>query len=550
MRWFTLISIALGLVALVPAGGQAQTLHERIDQAMAAKAGGKAAGPAGDAEFLRRAWLDFAGVIPTVEEAARFFADKDPSKRARAIDRLLAGAEYSRRMSQAVTVWLLERRDGQVVPDESWNQFLQESFAANKPWDQLVREVIAADGRDPKTRAAMRFFVDGGRHDLDVMTQDVARLLLGMNLHCAQCHDHPNVPDFKQEHYFGIYSYLKQSKVQNDKSGKAFFIERPAGEKSTFKSVFTQKTSNVGPKLPFGDEVVIPVPEKGQEFIEPAKDGLPGVPKFRSRQVLAEKLTAPANERFTRTSVNYFWFLLMGRGLVHPLDLMHSKNPPSHPELFDALSAEFVKNRFDVKYLLREIALSQTYQRSSVLPEGLAARDAIPEKYLVANAKPLSAEQMAWSAMRATGNLERILAKPVPKASKFTYKDYVNGRLPPPDNIGDVMSLFRATFGNPPGESEVEFSPSAGQSLFLMNEKLILDWLKPANGNLTARVLMLKDSSRITEELYLGILTRLPDQEEKATFTEYLAKHSQRRDAAVSELGWALLTSAEFRLNH
>lgn len=539
--WFTMV--------LSIASGQTPA-HQRIDKEIASKAGGPLAPPADDAEFFRRVHLDLAGIIPTAEQTRQFLADSDPNKRVKIIDALLAGENYARRLGDVVSVWLLDRRPGTVISDPEWTQFVEAAFASNQPWDAFVRDLISADGRDAKTRAGIRFFVDGGRNSPSQTTQDVARIFLGMNLQCAQCHNDPNVRDYEQAHYFGLFAYLRQSKLQSDKMKRSFLIETVAMDKAEYQSVFSNEKRFTGPQLPDRAEVDVPKFKKGEEFESPAQDGLPGVPKFQPRRLLARDLTAPDNRRFVRNTVNRFWFMMMGRGLVHPLDLMHAKNPASHPELLEFLVDDFLTHKFDVKYLLREIALSHAYQRSSMVPEGVKPESVKPESYRVANSRGLSAEQMAWSLMRATGNLERIQAQPRGKDSKFTTKDYLNGKLPVPDNLQDVMSLFVATFGNPAGTPEVEFTPSAGQSLFLMNEKLLQSWLKPQAGNLVDRLAKETDPEKIAEELYLSALTRLPDAEEKSLVRQYLDRYKDRRTDAIGEAAWALLTSAEFRLNH
>ncbi|MEK6238899.1 MAG: DUF1549 and DUF1553 domain-containing protein, partial [Planctomycetales bacterium] len=429
-------------------------LHQRIDALINARAPGKTAGSASDSEFLRRASLDLNGIIPTAAEVRAFLSDGDSEKRAKRIDALIAAPEYARRMREAFTVMLLERRTGNATPAEDWNAFLESSFAANKPWDQFTRELFQADAADEKTRGAVKFFVDGGRADHDQMTRDVARLFLGMNIHCAKCHDHPDVDQFKQADYFGLLAYLNQSKsAKHAKLQRMFLVETAKAAKLEFESVFDPgNKQETGPRLPGGKTVEIPAIEKGQEFAEPPADGLPGVPKFQPRRLLAAHLTEASNRRFVENAVNRFWFLMMGRGLVHPLDMLHAENPASHPKLLALLADEFVAHKFDVQYLLREIALSAAYQRSSVLPEGVSERDAPPHAYRVANAKGLTPEQTAWSMMRAAGVLEEILKKPPAKDSKFNLKDYVNGRIPTPDNFGDAAKLFVAVFGNPPGE--------------------------------------------------------------------------------------------------
>jgi hypothetical protein len=524
--------------------------HARIDKELAAKSGGAMAPRSTDAEFFRRIHLDLAGVIPTATATRQFLSDSDSHKRAKTIDRLLASEDYGRRMRDVVTVWLLERRPGTVITDDDWSRFVEKSFAANKPWDQFVRELIAADGRDSETRPGIRFFIDGGRNNLNQMTLDVGRLFLGMNLQCAQCHNDPNVQEYLQADFYGILAYLRQSKLQNDKKQKSFFIETAAKDKVEFQSVFTNEKKSTGPRLPDGRELDVPVFKKGEEFAQPAKDDLPAIPKFQPRQLLAKDLTSPENRRFARNAVNRFWFMMMGRGLVQPLDLMHGDNPASHPELLEFLVDDFIAHKFDVKRLLREIALSEAYQRSSQLPEGVEADRVKPESYRVANAKGLSAEQIAYSLMQATGNLERIKSAPRPKDQKFTYKDYANGKVAAPDNLPDLMTVFVASFGSPAGTAEVEFTPSAGQALFLLNEKIVLGWLQPQKGNLMERVAAEPDAAKLAEELYLACLTRLPDADEVALVRDYLERHKMRRSEAIADVAWALLTSAEFRLNH
>ncbi len=570
---------------------------------------------ASDEEFLRRVYLDLTGSIPTPAEARAFLAEcagergaggRGPAaggrgsaamgqglgaggqgsgkstkgagtkrqeggaarhtalprpnrnpypypSRERLISRLLASPDYARRLEQAMSVALMERRTGDVVPTAEWNRYLRDSFAANKPWDQLVREIVAADTTDPRVRPALRFFADGRQGDPHRMTQDVARLFLGMNLGCAQCHDHPTVTDYKQAHYFGLYAYLGQSKLHKvAKTNETLLVEAAPTGKVEFASVFTPDTKHAtGPRLLGGMELTVPTFPKGQEFEQPPHDGLPGVPKFRARQILASDLTATASRAFVRTSVNRFWFLMMGRGLVHPLDMDHSGNPPSHPELLDLLTREFATSGFDVKRLLREIAVSETYQRSSRAPAGIDVAKVPPQSYRLGLLKPLSAEQLAWSVMQATGTLPEVMKAGVPEKSRFTYKDYSNDlRAEPPANLPDTLELFAAVFGNPPGEPEVEFQPSMAHSLFLMNEKLVLRWLEPRNGNLADRLQKLADPAALAEELYLSVLTRRPTAEESAEVRAYLEKHAQRRSQAIGELAWALLASAEFRLNH
>jgi hypothetical protein len=230
--------------------------------------------------------------------------------------------------------------------------------------------------------------------------------------------------------------------------------------------------------------------------------------------------------------VNRLWFLMLGRGLVHPLDLHYRGNPPSHPELLDLLAQEFAAHKFDIKWLLRELALTQTYQRSSLLPESAASLPA--ESFLVANEKPLSAEQLLRSMLLATGDLARVS----PNAA---------GETPEFDKLRE---RFVKAFANPPREPETEFAPSVKAALFVLNDSQVLSWLKPQPGNLVVRLAAMTDPVPLAEELYLSVLTRLPTAEEQADVAAILEKHSADRPRAIGQLVWGLLTSTEFAVNH
>ncbi len=518
----------LAVVCSLPAAASAQSLHDLIDREIERQAGGPVSPIADDAEFLRRVYLDLTGRPPISATARQFLGDKSASKRQKLIDQLLASDDYARRMQEACTAMLLERRKEATVPDAAWTKYLRDSFAANKPWDKLVGELLFSEpGPDKKPQPQAKFFLAAGRADMHLKTQDVSRLFLGRDIMCAQCHNHPSVDDFLQADYFGLFTFLQDT---------------PQKAQTEFESVFNPGKQTTGPRLPGGTEIKIPKFEKGQEA--EAK-------QHRPRLLLSSNLPKSENQLFKRNAINRFWFLMMGRGLVHPLEMHHAKNPPSHPALMSTLADKFAQSGFDVKQLLREIALSRAYQRSSQLPEGVDEKDAPPQSYRNAINKPLSPEQMAWSVMQVTGNLDAMLKAPVPEKSDFSYNNYINGRIDKaPDNFPDVMTLFVGVFGNPPGVPEVEFNPAMGHALFLMNEKLVLGWLTPKPGNLVDRLSKLTDNTKVAEELYLSVLTRLPTVEEQADTAAYLDQFKDRRVAALSELAWALLASSEFRCNH
>lgn len=502
-------------------------LHERIDQLVAAghpDYGRLAAPPADDAEFLRRAYLDLAGTVPSAAEARAFLADRAADKRRRLVDRLLADPAHPRRLAEHFDVVFMERRRDAKVPRAAWEEYLRAAFDANTPYDRLVRDLLSADGADPKTRPAAKFFLDRNMEP-DAVVRDLGRVFLGRDLRCAQCHDHPLVDEYKQEHYHGLLAFVSRSYLfPNAEEAGAVLAEKADGEVN-FVSVFDAKKQQkkTGPKLPGAGPVAEPALAKGKEYAVAPANGVRPVPAYSRRALLAGRLTAADNPAFARTAVNRLWALMLGRGLVHPLDLDHPGNPPSHPELLDLLAAEFVARGYDVRWLLREIALTRTYQRSSVAPAGAAEVPA--DRYLVAVLKPLSAEQFARAAVRATGP-----AGPAGEAA---------GRV----------AAFRRTFGGAPGEPDAGTSPTLDQALFLKHGGAVRGLAARRPGHLTDRLAGLAAADAVADELFLSLLTRLPTADERRDVAAALDGAADRA-GALAEVVWAVAVSAEFRFNH
>jgi hypothetical protein len=359
-------ALAVSLVASSSITAQ-EPLHQRIDQLITATPLGPIAPVCSDAEFLRRVWLDLNGLTPTGAEARAFLDDTDPDKRTKLIDKLLASPRFARHMAITFSVMLMERRGDAHVPAVEWDKYLYESFLTNKPYDQLVRELIASDGVDPATRPAAKFFLERTAEP-NLMTRDVGRIFLGRDLQCAQCHDSPLVNDYLQSEYYGLQAFVVRTVMFNDTAAKKQFLGEKAEGDVAFTSVFTKETGFSAPRLPGGAFVEDPLLPIGEEYSVKPTDKTRPVPRYSRRAKLAEALTAPNNAQFNRNIANRLWAMMLGRGLVHPLDLQHSDNPPSHPELLDLLANELVAAKYDVKPVLRAIALSQTYQRSGELP--------------------------------------------------------------------------------------------------------------------------------------------------------------------------------------
>ncbi len=515
-------------------------LRARIDEGIAAgrpNFASLAAPMSDDAEFFRRIHLDLTGTLPTAADARSFLADTIADKREKLIDKLLASPEHARHLAHHFDVMLMERRADKHVTKAQWHEYLRASFADNKPWDQLVREIVSADGVDPATRPAAKFYLDrlGEPH---LLTRDLSRLLLGMNLQCAQCHDHPLIPHYKQDDYYGLFAFLNRSFVFTDpKTKTSVFAEKADGD-VTFVSVFDpgKLTKSTGPRMPKLTPIKEPEVEKGKEYeVAPAKDVRP-VPKYSRRAQLATHMTAPENVQFRRNIANRLWAMMMGRGLVDPLDRDHPANPPSHPLLLDLLAEDIASHQFDIRGLLREIALSQTYQRSSLPPEG---KEVPSDSFAVALLKPLSPEQFAWSLMQATGftDAER-LALGAKLTEPALYAKQSAAATP-------IIAMFAA----PAGQAE-SFAPTLNQALFVSNGPAIRGLLTARPGNLADRLAKLTDADAIADELWLSVLTRRPSDAERRAIADYLNKRPTDRPAAIADMIWALVASAEFRFNH
>jgi hypothetical protein len=518
-------------------------LHALIDRQINAALAAKGIAPAAqadDAEFLRRIYLDLTGSIPTVGEAKAFLDDKSPVKRQQLVDRLLNSPEYARQMQRVFDVALMERRPASRVKQDEWEQYLRESFAANKPWDALVREILSADGADPAMRPAARFYLDRDG-EANVVARDVGRLMLGRDMQCAQCHDHPLVEHYLQADYYGLIAFFNRSFIFTPKDNKQppVIAEKGEGDVS-FKSVFVDGSTDqpARPHLPGEKELLEPQFVKGQEYVvAPAKDVQP-VPKYSRRSFLPELLTRKDNAAFRRNIANRLWALMMGRGLFNPLDMDHPENPPSHPELLNLLAEQIAAMNFDIKAFLRELALSQTYQRTSALPPGVETVPA--DSYAVARLKPLTAEQLALAALQATGMTDVYRASLGPNLNEPALYAKLAGNLGP----------FVSTFAGQAGQPEQDFQATLEQILFLSNGGVLRSWIVPQGGNLAGRLAQVKEPPAVAEEMFLSVLTRRPAAEEAAELTASLEARAQDRPAALQEWIWGLVTSDEFRFNH
>jgi hypothetical protein len=379
---------ATGVLLLAVAANGQSPLHQQVDDLLAQSQTGPASPLASDAEYLRRVTLDLVGTIPTPAEVRAFLADANPDKRTQTVDRLLADPRFPLHWAEVFDVVLMERRRDQHVPHAEWLKFLQDSFRQNKPWNQLVREIVTADGNDPAVRPAAKFFLDR-EADPHLLTRDVGRIFFGVDLQCAQCHDHPLVEHYAQSDYHGLFAFVNRTALFNDEAQKKMLLGERAEGEVDYKSVFTGDAGRARPRLPGGPELDEPHFRWGDEYVTAPADKVRPVPKH-SRRALLAKATEGGNAFFDRNLPNRLWAILFGRGLVHPVDLHHPHNPPVHPAVLDAITAEFVAHGYNIRHLIRELVLTEAYQRSFDFPTDRRQRLAVASEQL-----PLLQSQLA-----------------------------------------------------------------------------------------------------------------------------------------------------------
>lgn len=487
--------------------------------------------PADDAEFCRRVTLDLAGRIPTQAETEAFLADQAPDKRQRLIDTFLGGREMPIHWSQVLSGWLMPkegRRDPRFVG------YLRNGLARNKPWDSFVRDMLLARPTGSADQYAGNFLTSRLPALKDqTIARDVARVFFGVNLRCAQCHDHPQVKQWTRARFFGLSAFFVRSyefAYTNAGNEKVSAIaEKAAGELEYAGPDNTKKV--VAPV--FLDGKMLSEPPATKNISAPAAPpaGLPPAPAFSRRESLARVALDPGSPFVKRAIVNRVWQRLMGRALVEPVDMMHDGNPPTHPEILDLLADDFADHGFDLRRLIAVIMHSQAYARSGRWPgSGEPPNSAL---YAVAILKPLDADQLALSLPLATGYYDSQLRGDGHRTM---------AQIRPVAPWTDIVTEF-----DPAGE---DFEPTAAQALFLLNSESVQTNLL-AKSNLAQTLSALPDDHALARGAYLSILSRLPLPEETMRVRQYLHdRGSKSRAEACRELVWALVSSAEFRFNH
>lgn len=466
---------------------------------------------AADSTFLRRAYLDVIGTLPSPAEARAFLADPHPDKRARLVDTLLARPEYADYWALRWSDLLRVDRD-QVQPQGavSMARWLRRQFAENRPYDELVRDVLLARGAIGAEGPAGFYRV---LEKPEVMSRSVSQLFLGVRIECAQCHHHPS-EKWSQEDFYGLAGFF----------------------------------TGVGRKpLPDGEEAIVagagqdmPHPRTGKPV--PARAlGAPPAPMegvTDRREALADWMTAPDNPFLARALANRLWAHYFGRGLVEPLDDLRATNPATNEPLLEALAEHLRALRYDLRAFTRTLLTSRLYQLDSSPLPGNAGDE---QHHSHATYRALPAEVLLDAIGQVTGVGEQFQGWP----AGYRAIQVWDNKLP---------SYFFQIFGRPVRASVCECErgnePSMAQALHLMNSPEIGEKLRHREG--TARRLAESNltPTELVEELYLAALSRFPTAAEQAAMLRVFAEAGADRRAATEDVLWALLNSREFVFNH
>ena len=489
-------------------------------------------GLSSDEEFLRRVCLDVTGTLPPPRQVRNFLADRDPEKRDKLVEILLDSPEY-------VDYWTFRFGDLFRVTGDVYWEWVRHSIAINKPYDQMARERIAAQGFEGPSR----FYSSTSKaRPVETLVAEDVRVFMGRRLDCAQCHNHP-YDAWSQNQFWGLasfYEHLTLTEWVNPIDRQVVFDD-PRGHEVDYAGESSLKF------------IQVMHPRTKQRVKPTFFDGtvLPAAAEKDRRAALAQWMTS--HPYFAESIVNRIWSQLLGRGIVDPVDDFGSANPPTHPELLEALAQDFREHQHDLKHLIRTILRSRAYQLSSA-PNQTNKNDLI--NYSHARPRALHAEVLLDAISSATG---------VP----VVFEQSSGARTPPGTRAIQLKvpaaweSRFMEVFGRPFRSTVPErFSKaSLAQALHALVGSTYTENLSTEGGRIDRLLKADTTNEELIEELYLGALSRFPSQQERAAVRELISRHSgivehsffqqstARREAAENLL-WALVTSREFAYNH
>lgn len=475
-----------------------------------------------DDEFLRRAYLDILGRIPNTQEAAAFLQAHEAGKRQKLVEFLLNHPDYAKNFANQWTILLIGRKQqGRNVDRAALSAWLRRQFLDNRPWDQMVYELVTAKGSN-KENGAVNFPLAHLEMGAVPLTSTTTRLFLGKQIQCTQCHDHPS-NDWKQADFWGINAFYKGLRTQvvrkADSSGAMVDDHTELKDVSTSEfSKFDRRNGLVGIAYP--------------KFLDGRK--IDQGPSVDRRLELAKMIADPASMDLAQAFVNRLWDHFVGKGFVNAVDDFGAHNPPSHPELLEKLAQEFQKSKYDVKALIRWITSSRPYNLTSVMTKANEKDETLFSHMAL---KPLTPEQLFDSLLTATA------------AQKAGGAD--DGR-----KRDDWLKQFVFAFANDEGEEGSSFQGTIPQALMMMNGELMGRATGGKPGSFLHDLMLEAQGQQRTppveymvKHLYLAALSRAPSRAELTQASQYLDTYPDTI-GVLQDLFWALLNCNEFVLNH
>lgn len=461
---------------------------------------------ADDATFLRRVTLDLTGRLPTPENVNAFLAETDTKKRETLVDTLLASEEFNVYWTlQLAKLFRVRSRDRNTQGAYAYHQWLSQQLRDGVGYDDIARSVILATGDSHQVGAA-NFYrtVDGPREQAELMSE----LFMGARLRCANCHNHP-LDRWTQDDYHGLAAIF--AKIENEQIVRV----KPTG--TVIHPVTREKA-----------QLRIP----GERFL--STDVVDG------RRALADWLTDPENPYFAKAIVNRLWKVMMGRGLVEPVDDFRSTNPATHPDLLTALADDFITNGYRLRHTLRQIALSNAYARSA----NATPQNRIDDRfYSHALKKPLAPEVLADALSDVLGVPDTYGAEPEGTRAVA---------LIDPNTRSDALDILGRCSRQTSCETSISAADGLQRKLHLFNGDLLNARIGVPGSRLDKLIISSTLPMDIVREFYLAALSRHPTHKEQTFWQQHIdvdvSANAQR--AILEDMVWSLLTCNEFVTNH
>ncbi len=485
---------------------------------------------AADHIFLRRAYLDLLGVLPTVEEAKAFLADADPNKREKLIDALLARPEFAEFWAQKWSDLLRNEvkaldRKGVAV----FYRWIAGEIAADRPLNEFARDILAARG-STYTNPPANFW--RAIRDPLQRSESVAQVFLGIRVGCARCHNHP-FDRWTIDDYYGFAAFFSRIEYRVEENNKKDKLDKHefVGE----QWVLANRTGEmISPRTKLAAK---------PRFLGAA------TPEFAANEdrlaALADWVASPENAFFARAQVNRIWLNLMGRGLVDPNDDFRATNPATNPELLDWLVADFKAGGFRLKHSIKSVMLSDTYQLAATSREASTMGDELHHSH--ARIAPLKAEQLLDALAQVTEVPVQYTGYPLGLRANQVPAPPQSGRR----DVSGMSERFLKAFGKPDRlltcECERSDDPGLLQAFQMITGEMVNGLVLTPNNRIGRLLAAGKSDAEMLDEFYLAALSRRPSDAEATKLLAYVASAKDRR-AAWEDVLWALLNSKEFLL--